>query len=320
MKNGKTLAVMAISQIALCTLIARECRAVPPADIDTDYPNALEVKIESTIDGNPLDDGDEIYSLSGSCRFFRGDLGLETSLGYAEPTSDFVHGRGDDAKLLLLDFSVVWYANYKYLNKFDRENGKPWHRNSRFKPELLLFGGPGLASLTIDDPFPGADPSKYFFTINAGFGAKIHWLRDDSEDQQDHHTSRFYLRTEVRARWFTGGDGELDWGVGVALGYSLGNRPSHRSLTLKAHEACKATERYLSEELVVPAGGDEQSLVESGKVLEKSVGYHQTLEALRAQIVTCGRRCEDVRPCLDDNIQKLTEVIPKIRSGTGSVD
>lgn len=313
MNRTKTdLLTLAIVLVAFGFFLPDESHAVIPDD-DNDYPSSAEVLIEHTVDGNPLAGDDAVFNLRGSYRFLSGDVGLEASIGYAEPTSEFVNNLGGDAKLLFLDLSVVWYLNYEYLNRYERKNGKPWHRNSRIKPELIFFGGPGFATLRVDDAFPNfplSDASRDFFTVNAGFGAKLHWLRDDSEKGWDHHTSRFYFRPEIRARWFAGGSGEIDWGVGLAFGYSFGYRPSRLSLRLKAEEACKEIDQYLtSDEVKAILEGKGQSIRQSDGLYRRMMAYREGLEDLKARTVTCGAKCDGFGSCLDDRIEQLNEAI-----------
>lgn len=336
-KTGIDLLVLTISQVLLMTVLVGKCDAQPK--LDGDWPSNLEIAVENTRDGNPLDEGDHVYSLRGGYRLFSGNLGLEASLAYAEPTSPFVRGLGSDSELLLLDFSVVWYANYKYLNEVNRKSGKPWHRNSRIKPELIVFAGPGFASLRIKDAFPTfplSDASKDFFTVNFGIGTKLHWLEKDPDTIWEYSTSRLYFRPELRARWFAGdADGNLDWGISLALGYTFGNRPSRLALQLQCHEICKEVDRYLvSTKVTDVLASAKQSIKEpedaekADTLHEKMVRTRQDVELTRARWVACGDKCRDrlddksakLYTCLNESIDKLNDAISQLRPSTGAVD
>lgn len=323
MKAKMNGTVMAIFLLLFIFLFAGASQA-QFSDSDNDYPNGLSANVESTRKGNPLDEGDEVYSLRFSHRLFSGDLDLEAGIGYAEPTSALVRSVGPDAELLLLDLSVVKYLNYEYLNRLDRKGGVPWHRNSRFKPELFVFGGPGWASLRVKDALPSSplsDASKDFFTVNFGFGAKFHWFKIDDKKSYKHVTSRWFLRPELRARWFTGSDGEIDWGIGLGVGYSFGYRPSRLSLYLKAELACKDVDDYLSDDEMVKALDEAgQNIRHDDELYGEMVECREGLEDLKARLVICGDKCADYGSCLGTSIERVNDAMAKLRPKAENVD
>ena len=306
--------VRAVFQVVLGVLVASEC----PAQLshDSDWPNGMELAGEGTVLGNPLDDGDVVFGLRGTHRFVRGDLGLELGLHHAEPTSDFVRSLGRDAELFLLELSVVWYPNYE--SWYRRAAAKdPWHDSKRLKPELVVFGGPGWGSLRIDDAFPGfplSDASRDYLVLHAGVGAKIHWFVTDPNRGWDHKTSRWYVRPEVRGRWFAGEDGDVDWTVGLALGVSFGRRPSRLACELNAREATRAARIFLAQE--VDPAVDRVTATQTADELSKKARAHlDHLEELKAHAVTCGPRCADVRDQLDEVIRELNDALSRLRPG-----
>jgi hypothetical protein len=288
-------------------------------DPDGDWPTGLAFFVESVVSGNPLDQGDVIYGVRGTHRFFRGDLGLELGVGLAEPTSPFVRGLGNDADLVLVDLSVVWYANYAQMYSQARQSD-PWHRGRRVKPEVVVFGGPGWASLRVDDAFPGSplpDAAKDYFTLNGGVGVEIHWMRTDEGRGWDHRTSRWYLRPEVRGRWFAGDGGEVDWSVGLSLGVQFGRRPSEHALRLKADEGRKNARQLLSTEIKPFVGTRQQEPQEADGLWSKAMEHRRALEELKAHAVSCGPRCDDVREQLDEVIRELNDALSRLRPGVG---
>lgn len=325
------LYLLTISQVLILMFAAGRCDADA---MDGDWPSGVEAQVDQTVSGNPLDEGDHVYSLRGVFRLSSGHLGLETGVSYAEPTSDLVQNLGGDAQLLMLDLSVVWYVNYRSVTKFLRTDGKEWPGGSRIKPELILFAGPGWASLRIHDAFPDfplSDASKDFFTMNFGFGAKLYWLGDDDESIWNYHTSHFYLRPEVRARWFAGESGKLDWTLGLALGYSFGDRPSDRALGLQAEKVCAATGRYLDSTEVTSVLSAAAQGIARTEVAErvdalhrKLVGAREDVEEVKARLARCGERCKDKRkklaPCLAKTIDQLNGAISQLRPSDEKVN
>lgn len=313
------LIALAIGQTLLCTSLAGRCDAV--LDPDNDLPDGGEGGYMSEVAGNPLADGDDLYFIRGFHRFFVGNLGVEASLSYAEPTSRFVDSLGGDAYLVLLDFSVVWYVNYhRYYNAaMERHRrGESWHANKRIKPEFIIFGGPGLASLKVDDAFPQFglhDASRDYFTLNAGVGVKLHWMRTDSYLGLDHSTSRWYVRPEARARLI---DNNVDWGLSIALGRTFGKRSSQRALELKVAMACdemSASKTPLSEKKVWTAQ-------ELDQLDRKAREDRRDLEELKSRVVTCGKRCERFpSSCLDRGIEDINKTLTWLRQyGANEVD
>lgn len=285
-------------------------------DPDSDFPTGLAFFGESVVSGNPLDQGDVVYGVRGTYRLKSGDLGLELALGHAEPTSDFVRRLGNDAGLLLVDVSLVWYPTYRRYYAAASQSD-PWHRNRSIKSEVVVFGGPGWALLTVDDAFPGSPLSgaKDYFTVNGGVGVEIHWLRTDPARGWDHRTSRWYLRPEVRGRWFAGGSGEVDWSVGLSLGTRFGHRPSLLALRLKADEARKRARELLSKEIEPFFGTRQQELPATDELWSKAMAHRGKLEELKAYAVSHGPRCADVREQLDEAIRELNDALAKLRPG-----
>lgn len=301
------LSVFTASQILLWSLVAEVGSAAVPPEGDSDWPAAIEIFGETTLKGNPLDGGDDVYGLRGSLRFFSGTLGIEAGLARALPTSNFVRNLGGEAELLLMDLSAVWYVNY-------RQQEKIWRSGLPIKPEVFVFAGPGLASLRIDNPppnLPPLDESKLFFTLNAGVGVKIHFFRtktfseDSAKRDWDRRTSRFFLRPELRARWFHGAGGEVDWTAGLALGYSFGTRPSCRSLALKA------------EEMVKYARSSENKLRANPQEIRN---VRSALVDLKAQVMTYGARCSYLRERADSTINELNQTLVGLRNEVETVE
>jgi hypothetical protein len=308
MNTEKASTAVAIAfQLLILSVISGTSRAEVPPEGDSDWPRAVSLFAESTVKGNPLDDGDEVFGLRGSWRFFSGTLGIEAGLGRAEPTSDFVRNLGGEAELLLLDVSAVWYLNYQQQERIF-ESGYP------IKPEVFVFAGPGLASLKLENRPPGPSPlddSEVFFTLNAGIGVNIHFFRTKTFPEGierrdwDRRTSRFFLRPEVRARWFHGGGGNVDWTAGLALGYSFGDRPSCRSLALKVQETVKYAQS-------------------TGQTLrsdpEEVLRVRSVLADLKSRVTTYGGSCSYLRERLGSTIDELNETLSGLRSGSEGAD
>lgn len=293
-------AVLNVAQLILGFLLTTDLSA--QVWQDSDNPHGLEFGRDETISGNPLGDGDDVYSLRGTHRFLRGDLGIEIGLSHAEPTSDFVRALGPDAELFVVDFSVVWYANYRsYYRKAAVK--EPWHDYKSLKPELIVFGGPGWGGLRINDAFPNfpiSDASKDYFVLHAGVGAKIHWYQTNPLLGWDHKTSRWYVRPEVRGRWFAGEHGTVDWTVGLSLGVTFGKRPSRLACELSVREANRAAEYLLSKELS-PAINKQTTGQEVGELSKKAAVLLAQLGELRASHLSC----YDELKQLDDVIRRL---------------
>lgn len=305
----KRLFVLVISQLVLWIAIPRDCGAHP----DSDFPYDLSFSGEYTLNGNPLGDEDWVYSLRGSYRLFGGDLALEALLGYGEPSTDLVPNASEDAELLLLDLSVVWYANHRLLY---RGYGKAWSPDRKLKPELYLFGGPGWASLRVKDVVqdPGLPPqltdaSDDFFTLNFGAGLKIHWFEGEHG-----HTSNWHLRPELRARYFGGGEDTVDWGVGLVVGYSFGRRPSCRALELEIVQACG--------EVAAPAYDREQGAERSDPHHSyRTPREHRSyLEELKARALVAAPRCKYLRDRVDERIKELNAALKQLSGGAESTN
>lgn len=310
--NPITLAVLLVSLPFLSTGTGRAIH-----EPDSDWPSGLSFFAESVVSGNPLDQGDVIYGVRGTYRFFAGDFGLELGIAHSEPTSDFVRSLGDDVELVLADLSFVWYANYHRLYSQASQHD-PWHRHRRIKPEVVVFGGPGWASLKIDDAFPNfplSDASKDYFTLHGGVGVELRWLRDDAARNWDHRTSRWFLRPEVRGRWFAGEDGDVDWSVGLSLGVSFGRRPSELALRLKADEACKEAHDFVHSDVARLLESRTLAVQEADSVAEELREHREYLVDINAFAVSCGPRCGDVRSKVEGVIEEVNEALTKLRDG-----
>ena len=294
MKSAKSDLFLLTVSCLLCLALSASPGAAQ-LEMDGDLPAGVVFGIEHTVDGNPLDGGDFIYTLRGTYRFFSGYLGLEAGIGYSEPTSDFVRSLGPEAELLLFDFSLVWYVGYPE---------RKWPPSSRIKSEFVVFGGPGWASLRIDDAFPSfplSDASKDYFTINFGAGVNLH-----GRTGEEYTTTPWYIRPEVKARWFPDdGDGEIDWGIGVTFGYGFGKRLSRGALELSVETRCRQTGEFLTE--VNEDYGSEfgTSAEERDRRHQKAMYYRDALQDLKAQTATCGSACDDFEKCIDDQVGDL---------------
>ena len=307
------LFVLTILQVLLWAGIAGESRAAVE-EMDSDNPFTIGGGAARVFDGNPLDQGDTIYSVSGTYRLFRGDLGLGASIGYAKTRVDDPDPllannpllvRDDNAELLLLDLHVIWYANYVQQQEI-------WEGHSKVKPEFTVFGGPGYASLRIKDALPQSrfgDAADDFFTLNAGVGLNLHWFQGPYRT-----TSRGFVRLEAMARWFGGQEDSIDLTAGVSLNYSFGHRPSCRALALRIDQVeliGQLGERGRIEEL----GERLPSWVEtSGATFEDTLLGRQEVEDLKAQLSNYGRRCKYLRQRLEGYVEVLNDALTDLRT------
>lgn len=313
--------IVPLLAIAGTVTFAGQLGALNPP-VDGDYPGLVATGVEYTFSGNPLDKGDLIYSLRVGYRPPSGHVGFEGLLSVADPTSPFARSLGLDADLLLLDLSIVGYLNYP--PHIDRDCGgkrfaeneiRPWHCGKRIKPEWLVFGGPGLAILTVDDAFQGSpisDASRDFFTLHAGFAVRLHWLKDTPAalppglGYQARKTSHWFLQPEVRARWFDGGNGDIDWGVGLAIGRGFGGRDTDGALCLQIEEVC-----HLSERVLDWAGtGDEVRQVGADAAYRAIEDRRSQLQEYRARATAAGVECG---ACLDRQIEALNGGLDALR-------
>ena len=293
--------------------------------IDGDHPGvSAGAGAEYVATGNPLDRGDTVYSLWAAYRSAPGAWGLDASVAYAHPTSSFARSLGGSARLGMLDLSVVRYLNYPA--EIDRSCGgkqaaagyiQPWHCGRRLKKEPFVFAGPGLAVLRINDAFPNqpiTDAVKDYFTINFGFGFRLYRLQiAESEElapglsyQPGYRKSRWYLRPEIRGRWFTGGSEEIDWSVGLGIGYCFDKGSTHGALCMQAEESCHLAQRVAEMRREMAAAGDETA-DEYGKDLEDRRAQLRDYQVLiREAGADCGR-------CIEDSTAMVNRALTEIR-------
>ncbi len=279
-RRTKLCALMTL-QVLLGVLLAAASYAADPDDTqeaepDGDWPYTAKVTFQKTVDGNPLSQGDEVYNLTGSYRSFEGDLGVEASIAYAEP-------RDGADELQMVDFSVVWYANYK------QQNGifaKGWP----IKPEFVLSVGPGLAWLE-----RGGDPVEAFLTVNGAIGANLYWFQGEHRT-----TSHWFLRPEFWGRWFTGDGGELDWGWGVGLGYGFGKRLTQGALELRVKTVCGKIEGY-------------------DRPLDVAKTFRRGLGDLKDQITRCGaERCANLHEIMAGCVSQFDRILYQLEAGAAA--
>jgi hypothetical protein len=266
---------------------------------DSDQPFSISLGAESTVEGNPLERDDDVYTLQGSYRFFRGDLGFGASLGYAQPSSDLVPGANEELELFLLDFSLIWYANYAQQERIWRRAEKG---GLRIKPEVVVFGGPGYASLRVKDAHPGSqfsDAVDDFFTLNAGVGVKLYRFQGE-----DLTTSRWFVFPKVQARWFGGQENSVDWGVGLSVGVTFGKRPSRRALEILVKENCT----YVTDVYSSAAGVGERGPTAVGVSCDSALEDREGLEELSGQVALCGERCAHLR-CIEEALEMVRETV-----------
>jgi hypothetical protein len=125
-------------------------------------------------------------------------FGMLLSAGFIDLEDDFLDIEESDLQfgLGLVDLSFVWYPNGK---------------------NFYLFAGPGYATIDVEVDIPGSNndikESDTLMTINGGLGYR--WMVTDG----------FFIRPEVKARWFDGQDfsaDRLDSYEGLDVQYSVG--------------------------------------------------------------------------------------------------
>lgn len=241
----------------LSALIATPGHAISP--LDGDWPFTAEVGFGKLIDGNPLNDEDLIVGVRGTYRFFSGHVGL--SLGYSEAS---------DTDIQMVDFAVVYYANYLLQDDIARSE-------SQVKLEITFFTGPGWARI------PTPSGSDEVLIWSAGAGANFYWFEGPHR-----FTSRVFFRPEVRVRWFDVDAGGTDIIGSLSIGYGFGKRLTRESIRLRAEAAC------------AEAGGPTEVRGES----EVEISAIEVLRDLRSQILKCEKKkCAEVRELIEGCLQ-----------------
>lgn len=134
-------------------------------------------------------DEDLTYGIRAGSRF-SDRFGLQGTLGRYETEIDFI-----DLETTFADLSLVWFTN-------------PGHR-----AEFSIYGGPGWAFLKAEaDSLEASDGDS----LTAHFGAGLNIPLSD----------RFFLRPEVRARWFEEGGNEIDVEATLACGIKFLRKPT----------------------------------------------------------------------------------------------
>ncbi len=144
------------------------------------------------------DDLDEDWSYG--LRFGRrglGNWGWQIGVSKYENESEHSANRDLDVDIVHVDFSAAYYPG---------QSGK-----------FSIYGGPGFASADIDDVFTGEDHSDDVFSLHAGLGYEIDF------------NPRFYLKPDVRVRWFElsglpgSNDDEFTYEPSLAFGWRFGH-------------------------------------------------------------------------------------------------
>lgn len=134
-------------------------------------------------DGEQVDE-DVTYGIRAGYRFLD-RFGLQGTLGRYETEIDFL-----DLETTFADLSLVWFMNP--------------HRRAEF----LIYGGPGWAFLEAGANL--SEVSDDSLTAHLGLGVDIGL------------GGRFFLRPDLRARWFEQGDNEIDIEASLAVGLKVG--------------------------------------------------------------------------------------------------
>ena len=148
-------------------------------------------------DPDSIEDNGEIYGARVGYRVNE-HFGMLLSSGVIDLEDDFVDIESADLQfgLFLTDFSFHWYPTGK---------------------NFYLFAGPGYASIDLEIDIPGSnndiEESDTVFTVNGGLGYQ--WMIGEG----------FYIRPELKARWFDGQAfqaDEADSWDGLDTEYSIG--------------------------------------------------------------------------------------------------